>query len=191
MSSFSSGFGVLPPIGSPGDILARADGEIARANTFILKLGELATGLTPPVITPVFPDGGSAPALAVPALPAFSGATWVSPAAPSAFTGTLTIADLIPAAFSEVAPVLSYGTGPAVFSEAAPGSPAINTTFTDPTLSLTLPAAPDLLSINVTPFGGLTLPTFSAADPVLSVVAPSVREYVPGAQYTSALLTAG
>jgi hypothetical protein len=189
MSSFTNGFGVLPTIGTPGDIIARADSEIARANTFILKLGELTTGLTPPVITPVFPDGGSAPALTVPALPTFSGATWVSPAAPSAFTETLTVTDLIPAAFSETAPVLAYGTAPAAFSETAPDSPAITTTFTDPTLNLTLPAAPDLLSISVTPFGGLNLPTFSADEPVLSVVAPSVREYVPGTQYTSALLT--
>jgi hypothetical protein len=62
--------------------------------------------------------------------------------------------------------------------------------FEDPELTVELPAAPELLSLNVLTFDGLDLPTIDPdAMPVLDLVAPSIREYTPGAAYTSQLLT--
>jgi hypothetical protein len=61
--------------------------------------------------------------------------------------------------------------------------------FEDPELTVTLPAAPSLLAIDVAPFGGITMPTAPDDVVALTAVAPSIREYVPGAQYTSSLLT--
>jgi hypothetical protein len=54
---------------------------------------------------------------------------------------------------------------------------------------VSLPAPPSLLSINVSAFGGVNIPTLDVTIPELTIDAPSVREYVPGAQYTSSLLT--
>jgi hypothetical protein len=45
------------------------------------------------------------------------------------------------------------------------------------------------LSIATYSFGGINIPSLVEEVPVLNLVSPSIREYVPGAQYTSALLT--
>lgn len=176
-------------LGSPGGISAYADQQTDAANTFLLQLGELVANLVPPVITPVFPDGPEAPAQITTELPEFQTVVWTAPNAPAAFTGDLDISDLIPASFTDTPPVLVFPTAP-TFSELSPDAPPIDTSFEMPTLSVTLPAAPDLLSLSVVPFDGVTLPTFDAEAPEMTIVEPSIREYVPGASYTSALLTA-
>jgi hypothetical protein len=177
-------------LGNPEGISAYADRQTDNAQTFLLRLGDAVAGLAPPVITPEFPTGGSAPALSVPALPTFSTAVWTSPAIPTLFTGTLDVSDLTVAPFDEGAPVLLFPTAPLAFSEALPDAPGLNLTFADPTLALNLPTAPDLLAISIAPFAGLNMPTFSATEPTLTLTPPSIREYTPGAPYTSALLTA-
>lgn len=175
---------------TPGDMVARADQQMSLAQGYILSLSALSAGLSPPVITPEFPTGGVAPSISVPDLPAFDYPTWVSPGIPTNFTETLDTTDLEVEPFDDAAPLIDYGTAPVDFTEALPDAPGLNLTFDDPTLTVSLPAPPDLLSLSIAPFDGMTMPTFDAVEPELTAVAPSVVEYVPGAIYTSALLTA-
>ena len=175
---------------TPGDMVARADSQMRMAQGYILSLGTLTAGLTPPVITPEFPTVGDAPVITTPALPEFNYPVWVSPAIPAAFTDVLETGDLDVAPFDDAPPVIDYGTAPDAFTATIPDAPGINLTFDDPTLAVSLPSAPNLLAISVSPFGGMTLPTFDAAEPTLDVIAPSVVGYTPGEPYTSALLTA-
>lgn len=177
-------------LGSPIGISAYADQQTDAANTFLLRLGDAAAGLAPPVISPEFPVAADAPSISVPTPPTPTYPTWTSPDIPSTFTEVLDVSDLDVAPFDVDPPSIVYGAAPAVFSETAPVAPSINLTFDDPTLTVALPARPDLLSLEIVPFDGLNLPTFDADDPVLTAVEPSIREYTPGAAYTSALLSA-
>lgn len=181
-----------PPtyLGDPSGTIALANAQVGLANSIALSLVNTAGTLVAPTISVDMPIDEVPPALTIPTLPTFSDVVWYAPSIPAAFSGSVDIDGLMPEPFDEDAPVLNFPTAPAAFSEAAPTEPGLNLAFDDPTLSLTLPAAPDLLSISISPFGGLTMPTFTATDPVLDVVAPSIREYTPGAQYTSSLLTA-
>lgn len=196
LSDFSIGIGGAfdqpgtPYLGDPAGISAYANQETASANGFILQLGQLTGNLVPPVITPVFPTGGSAPAIAVANPPSFQQVVWTSPNAPDAFVGTITIDDLMPAPFDDDPPLLIFGSAPTAFSDPAPDAPGINLQFDYPDLVVNLPAPPDLLSISIAPFDGINIPDVDFDLPVLTAVAPSIREYVPGALYTSALLTA-
>lgn len=177
-------------LGNPLGISAYADEQTDAAHTYLLRLGDATSGLIAPVITPEFPAGGSAPALEIPEAPTASYPVWTSPSIPAEFTGSLDVSDLEVEPFDVDAPTIVYGDAPAAFDEDLPEAPTINLTFDDPTLSVSLPAAPDLLSLSITPFDGLNMPTFSATEPTLTIVEPTIREYTPGAAYTSALLTA-
>lgn len=177
-------------LGSPSGISAYADQQTDAANNFLLTLGTLAGSLTPPVIDPIFPAGPTAPPQIVADAPTLQPIVWISPDAPAAFTENLDVTDVMPDPFDDDPPVLNFGTAPAAFSEAAPDAPGINLVFEDPELTVNLPTPPELLSLNVLEFDGLNLPTIDPdAIPVLDAVAPSIREYTPGAAYTSALLT--
>ena len=187
--------GPLPryPLPTP---LATADGmisialkEVDAANGFIASMGSLTASITPPTINPVFPSGATAPAVLAGTAPVMDDIIWVAPNAPADFTGMLDISNILPDPFEVDAPVLSFPAAPAAFSEAAPAAPGINLVFDDPTLDLTLPAPPSLLSLNVVPFDGLNIPTLDYTVPTLTVAEPSIREYTPGAFYTSSLLT--
>lgn len=176
-------------LGNPAGISAYADQQTDAANVYLLRLGDATAGLAPPVITPVFPDTGLPPSLEAPEPPTVSYPVWTSPSLPTAFSGSISIDDILPEPFDDDPPTLVFGVAPADFTEAAPDSPGISLVFDDPTLTVNLPAPPSLLAINVTAFDGLNLPVFDAEDPILNVVEPSIREYTPGADYTSSLLT--
>lgn len=176
-------------LGNPTGISAYADQQTDAANTYLLRLGDATAGLAPPVITPVFPETGLPPSLENPSPPTVTYPVWTSPSQPTAFSGSVSVDDILPEPFDDAPPVLNFGPAPAEFSLVVPDAPGVNTTFEDPTLSVTLPAPPSLLSINVRAFDGLNLPTFDAEEPVLDLVEPTIREYTPGADYTSDLLT--
>ena len=176
---------------SPDGIIALANNQIAATNGYIISLSTIASGLIAPMITPVFPAGPSAPALSTPALPAFSNIAWVSPDAPAAFTDVLDTSTLFPAPFDTSPPTIVFSPVPTAFSGSAPTSPGVNFNFADPTLTVSLPIPPSLLSLSVGTFGGVTLPTIDPNALVsLTAVAPSIREYTPGSKYTSTLLQA-
>lgn len=181
-------FNRIPPY-QPGYVMAYAQQQISAANNYMLTLGQLSREINPPAITPEFPTVGDAPALTVPTPPTFDNIVWASPNIPTPFTGTLDIGQYLPDPFDANPPVLSFGDAPAPFSANVPDAPGINTQFEYPDLTVNLPAPPSLLSISTSKFDGVTIPTLAEAVPTLNLVAPSIREYTPGAQYTSALLT--
>jgi hypothetical protein len=178
-------------LGNPTGISAYADQQTDAANTFLLRLGNAASDLIPPTIEPEFPSGPATPGQLTVEMPEFQTIVWTSPDAPAAFTEVLDVTSVMPDPFDEDPPTLSFAAAPAAFSELAPDAPGVNLVFEDPELTVSLPATPNLLSINVTSFSGLDLPEIDPdAVPELTVVAPSIREYVPGDEYTSDLLTA-
>jgi hypothetical protein len=196
-----SGWTAYPPVtvppadpnylGDPIGISAYAHEQTDAANAYLLTLGTLSASLTPPVIDPEFPTGPSAPPQITSTPPTFQTIVWTSPDAPPAFTEVLDVTDVMPEPFDDDPPTLNFGSAPAAFSEAAPDSPGVNLVFEDPDLVVDLPAPPSLLSLNIATFGGITLPDAPDDDVLtLTAVEPSIREYVPGAQYTSSLLTA-
>lgn len=174
---------------SASSVLAFAYDRVAGVDQYVSGLQSAVLSLVAPTITPEFPTGGSAPAIETPQSPTFDQPVWVAPGIPAPFTDALDLTDLEVEPFDEAAPVLSFGPAPAAPDVLPPEAPAVNLDFEDPTLTVELPAPPNLLSISVTPFGGVTIPEFTDEAPVLDLVAPSIREYTPGAQYTSALLT--
>lgn len=187
--SSGSGFPDYFPF-NDGGLKAYAEATANTALAYALSLGDLTANLAPPVISAVFPTGPSTPALGVTTPPTLDTVVWVAPNIPASFTEVLDTGDLDVEPFDAEPPVLAFGAPPPAFSEASPDAPGINLVFEDPTLTVTLPAPPDLLAISVTPFSGLNLPTFTEDAPVLEIVEPTIREYIPGAEYTSSLLTA-
>ena len=173
---------------NPSDYVAYAASETVAANNFLLKLGQLTGSLVPPTIDPDFPSAPAAPPIELPEPPAGTPIVWTAPGLPTAFNDTITIDDILPAPFEDEPPELIFGAVP-TFTDIAPDAPGFNVEFDIPDLTVSLPAAPQLLSINVSPFDGVTIPALDVTIPELTVDAPSIREYVPGAQYTSGLLT--
>lgn len=169
-------------------IAAFAYSRAAVVDGFVNDLSTAVLGLQAPTISPEFPVGGSAPAVQIPDAPTFAAPVWISPAIPTAFTELLETADLEVEPFDDNPPAIFYASPPEAFSETLPDAPGVNLTFDDPTLTVTLPAVPDFLALSVTPFSGLNMPTFAASEPTIDLVAPSIREYTPGSQYTSSLL---
>lgn len=159
------------------------------ADNYILTLGQASAGLAPPVINPTFPSATAAPSLSIPEPPAPEVAVWALPGLPDDFVGSLTIDNLLPDPFDADPPTLIFPTAPVAFSDVVPDAPGVDVAYDYPTLSYTLPAAPSLLSISTFAFDGVTLPTLDETVPVLSIPSPSILPYVPGALYTSALLT--
>lgn len=192
-----TGIQLIPTPTVSGNFLGDADRAVERADELTArtiaatdKLIAVVGTLTAPMIDVDLPPIDVPPALEMPAAPAFQTVVWSAPELPVAFSGTVDVEGLMPAPFDELGPTLNFAAAPAPFADVAPSAPGVDLSYVDPTLSVSLPAAPDLLQISVTPFSGLNMPTFSAVEPTLSVVAPSIREYTPGAQYTSGLLTA-
>jgi len=174
---------------SPDGMISIALGEIISAESYVAHMGDLTASLTAPTITPVFPSGPSVPPVLTATAPAMDTVVWTAPAIPADFTGALDVSDVLPDPFDVDPPELIFSTAPAAFSETAPSAPGINLVFEDPTLDLSLPAPPSLLSLNVVPFDGLNIPTLDYTVPTLTVAEPTIREYTPGSNYTSALLT--
>jgi hypothetical protein len=176
-------------LGDPWGISAYADQQTDAANVFLLRLGDAVANLQPPSITPEFPTGPAAPPQLTVETPEFQTIVWTSPSAPAAFTEVIDIDAIMPDPFDEDPPALSFAAAPAAFSELAPDAPGVNLVFEDPELTVSLPAAPNLLSISVSQFGGITMPTAPEDVAEISVVEPTIREYTPGSEYTSELLT--
>jgi hypothetical protein len=170
-------------------MFAYAANRTDAAENYILTLGQVTLDLVPPTITPVFPETPPAPSIVAPEDPAFENIAWSAPGLPTAFTGSVTIDDLLPAPFEEDAPLLTFPAAPDTPTDVLPDSPPVNLAFEDPELTVVLPAPPNLLSLNIAPFDGITLPTVDETIPELVAVEPSIREYIPGAQYTSSLLS--
>jgi len=176
--------------GQPNYWYAIAVKEVDAANNYLVSLANATVGLSPPVISPVFPSTPTAPPLLTSTPPDMQEVIWQIPDLPAPFSGSLDLGTYLPEPFDATPPVLSYGTAPADFVEALPDAPGVNMDFVTPDLTVTLPAPPSLLSINTYAFGGVSFPTIDTTVPTLNIAAPSVVPYVPGSLYTSSLLSA-
>jgi hypothetical protein len=158
---------------------------ISQANA----LSSLASSLVAPTITPTFASGPSTPAIATTTQPTLISYTWSVPTLPNPINATLNVDPYLPDPFDGTPPVLSFGAAPATFSETAPTAPGITYPAfpTDPTVSL--PAPPSLLSLSISQFAGVNMPTLTEDTPVLSIVDPQPFAYVAGTGFTSDLLT--
>lgn len=175
---------------TPDSYVAFALTETNAANQFLLKLGQAAAALVPPVINANFPAGPAAPPVVLPPPPSTATIVWSAPALPQPFTDLLSVDNIIPAAFTDLAPVPLYGTAPALVTDPIPTAPGITIPADIPDLTVSLPSAPALLSLQISQFGGINMPTLDPTIPTLALDAPSIREYVPGTGYTSGVLTA-
>jgi hypothetical protein len=180
---------IYPDKRSPDSAINFAQQAANAAYSYISQLGVVTAGLAPPVITPVFPTPPAAPGLLTTAQPSLQPVLFTPPAPPTPLGAVLNIDNLLPDTFDENPPVLMFGNAPAPFSELAPEAPGVDTSYVMPELDLTLPAAPNLLSLTIGAFDGVSLPTLTEDVPELVAVAPTVVDYTPGAYYTSALLT--
>lgn len=171
-------------------IEAFVDEQADRAHEYVLQLAAAVSDITPPTINPEWPVVDSAPLPVTTTPPTLREVVWSVPGLPADFTATLEVDDFVPEPFEEEAPELFFGTAPAEFTDTIPDAPGVNTTWDDPELTLNLPAAPDLLSINVSRFDGVTIPSFDYTIPELNIAAPNVTPYTPGTGYVSSLLTA-
>lgn len=177
-------------IGDANTMYAYAQERTDAAEQYILALGQASAGLAPPTINPSFPSAGSAPAISVPPPPVLGQVVWSLPGMPDDFNETLDIGNLLPEPFDGEPPVLAFPAPPPAFAEAVPSAPGVETSFEYPTLTYSLPAPPDLLTLTTYTFGGVTIPDFTEDVPTLTVAEPTVLPYEPGTLYTSALLQA-
>lgn len=175
--------------GDPDFMYAYATGRTTEASNYIVQLGQASAGLAPPAINANFPTVDGAPALATAPAPTPEGFIWTIPSLPANFNETLDINGILPEPFDGEPPALIFPGAPTPFSEVAPSAPGVTTDFAYPTLAYSLPAPPALLSLSVSNFGGINMPTVDEDVPELVAVAPSVVPYTPGALYTSALLS--
>lgn len=175
--------------GNPGTIVAYAQARTSAADAYLIKLAQVASNLAVPMIDPQFPAPINSPTLTLVEPPEADPIVWVAPDLPAAFNETLTITDVLPAPFEGEPPEMMFGAMPAPFSDVAPDAPGVDFTFEMPELTLNLPAAPALMGISISPFGGLNMPApLDSTVPELTIAAPTIREYTPQTEYTSALL---
>lgn len=159
---------------------------------FIAALQETASNLHPPQIVVSQIETPPPPVFYNVDRPTLEPITFSLPPIPVEFTGQLNVEGLLPAPFDADPPTLALGAVPTAEFGPPPTAPGVDLSYQMPELDLSLPTPPELLSISVSTFNGISLPAPPGPDdePVLNLVAPTIREYVPGTQYSSALLTA-
>lgn len=179
---------VVPPQwGNANQMFALSQQLVNDAEKYVSAL--LGTNIFAPTITPNFPVIAAAPLPVTAPLPALQAVTWQVPPQPAPFNGALDIGAALPGAFTGTPPQLSFSSPPAAFSAPVPAAPGVDLNFTYPTVVLTLPTPPQLLTLDTVVFPNFSVPTFSASVPALTAQAPNTFHYVEGAMFTSALLT--
>lgn len=151
-------------------------------------LAHSSVNTLPAILDTIFPTVTAPPLLHTANPPTYKDIPWSDPTPPTPFQGNLDVQPLLPGIFNGVAPTLNFDGKPGAPTDLAPNAPSVDFNFVYPDVSIALPAVPSLLQLTVTPFGGITIPDFSAEVPVFTVPAPGVIPYVEGAMYTSALL---
>ena len=181
---------ITPPhaFGDAGGISSIAQGMISEASSFMTSLSN-AGWFAAPTIDPNFPQVSAAPAPITVSMPSLATVKWTVPAQPNAFSALPpNVSGLLPGAFTGAAPSLVFGTAPTQNYGTEPSSPALDFNFTYPTLKVSLPEAPPLLSIQNVSFVPVSVPTIDNNVPMLTVMAPNIVPYGGDKLYTSTLL---
>lgn len=155
----------------------------------LTELKNSATSISIPYITPPSITIPAAPGVVEVSPPSFETITWSLPPPPATFNQDLNVDALLPDPFDESPPTLVFAGAPSSFTDLPPDAPGVDLQYITPSLSVSLPAPPSLLSLNIAPFSGVNIPTFAEDAPTLTAVAPNPREYTSGSMYSSALLT--
>lgn len=177
-----------PQMRSPDGAISFATQAASTAYNYMAQLGVVTSGLVPPSITPVFSTPGNAPTPITATLPTLQQVTVNAQNKPDTLSATLNVDAMLPEPFDSSPPTLMFGSAPAPISEPVPVAPGVDTSYVMPTLNLSLPTAPGLLTLNIAQFDGVTLPTIDEHVTELTAVAPTTVNYQPGQYYTSALL---
>jgi hypothetical protein len=176
VSSFSAPSAPLP-FGAPDTSGAASSVPPIQAN------------FTPIQVVPEFPTTPSPPIPLTSSAPSLEPVLFTSPISPTPFVGDIDIGNLLPEPFDDEPPLLAFPTAPDAFSSVAPTSVGVQLQYEEPTLSVNLPAPPNLFSLSTRSFDGVTLPTIDENVPELVAVAPTITQYTPGDFYNSALLS--
>ena len=194
MPLFVSTFRPLPrsrvSAGNEIDPPPRPDRFTDAAMSYLVALGDAANDMIPPTIAVGEIETPSRPAFTTVGPPSLDTIEWTLPGFPAAFNENLDVDNLLPEPFDQNPPQLVFPTAPVPGFGDVPAAPGVNLPSVDPQLNLDLPDPPQLLNINVSKFDGIQLPEIDADAPEFTIVAPTIREYVPGAGYTSGLLSA-
>jgi hypothetical protein len=181
---------VLPEVwGDPTYMFYESQKLVNLAESYIAQLEAQAGQLAAPTINVSFPTVSTPPVPSQIPGPTLQQVTWTVPGQPPPFSGGVDVSGLVIAPFTGVAPSLSFGTAPAPFAGDAPAAPTTNLDFTYPTVAVTLPDPPSLMSLDTVNFPTIVIPPFNATVPTFGANAPGPFNYTPGALYTSQLLT--
>jgi hypothetical protein len=181
--------GLIPQWGDASAMFSLSTALVGKAEDYVSTLEQIASQLTAPIINFIPPAISATPVPVTVAVPTFTTPAFNIPTQPAAFSGALDISSLLPGALTVTAPTLNFGSPPTPFTTTAPASPGVDLNFDYPTVAITLPNPPTLLSLDTVVFNALAIPTFSASVPNLTAVAPSVVQYREGMLFTSQLLT--
>ena len=181
--------GLVPQWGDAGAMFGMSQDLIKQTEAYIKTIGTLTAGLFPPVINPNFPSISAPPKPITATAPTLIDVKWQTPSTPGPFAGTVDISKYMPSPFTGAQPTLNFGSPPKQFAANIPASPAIDLNFTYPTVLLTLPNAPTLMTLTQVNFNPLDIPTFDKTVPELKISPPSPIPYVEKAFYTSTTLT--
>lgn len=165
-----------------------AQGAVAAVQGLVQQLAGLAGTLAPPIIQPIFPQNTNAPAIAAPAAPTATPIVYTPPPIPTAFTGRLVVDTAFPD-FTAEPPQLLFPNAPTAAIGTVPDAPGVDFNFTYPKVDVSLPSAPELLSVNLSRFDGVSFPVIDAQSPVMTLVAPQVYAYIADNAYTDDLLS--
>ena len=180
---------VLEPL-APNEPPPDPERFVDSTQRFVERLAEFADDTTPQQVkldaidTPPLPEFLNTPR------PILDTVTLNLPTLPREFTDNFDIDNLLPEPFDQDPPRLAFPPAPTPNFGDVPDTPGINLPDVDPELNLDLPAPPTLMNVNVAEFDGIQLPGIDPNVPEFTVAAPSIREYEPGSQYASALLSA-
>lgn len=178
-----------PKFGEPGQMFSLSTALTTKAEKFV---DELAGFGTANVMTVQFPKItiGAAPVPIQPPKPDLINVTWTTPPQPGAFTQRPPdVTGLFPGPMTAVEPVLNFGTSPGAFQGSIPAAPGVDLNFAYPKPEITLPVAPNLLSLDVITFNTYDIPNFTGDVPTLTLTAPSPLRWSEGWTYTSEMIT--
>jgi hypothetical protein len=174
--------------GDPSYMFYESQQLVTLAEKYITQLEAQAGQLAAPAINVNFPVVAAPPVPGQVPTPPLQQVTWTVPGQPPPFNGSVDVSGLVIGPFTGVAPTLSFGVAPAPFTGAVPDAPVTNLDFTYPTVTVTLPAPPSLMTLGTVNFPNIVIPPFTADVPALTAVQPGPFNYTPATTYTSQLL---
>lgn len=182
--------GLIPQWGNAVQMFSLSTELTQSAEKLVDKLvaAEWYQPLTVSAQYPVIPEP---PLPQLPGLPALQAVTWNTPNTPADFNVLPPdIRGLFPGAFMGVQPSLNFGSLPQPTYGSIPTSPSIDLNFTYPVVSVTLPKAPTLLTLDTLSFNPFdySIPDFEGVPPSLALIPPNIINFVEPPAYASDLL---